>query len=106
MTRKYRRIPVDFEILIAAQEVSEITADMDLLDEEIVEAVAQSMTEEAMRSVAHLLRMRNPKLENIAIMSEGETMRLVLLFKDKSGVIVGRRRSMTNMIRNMMAQAA
>lgn len=106
MTGKYRRPAIDFEIMIVAQEVAEITEDMDLLDQEIVELVAASMDEEAMRSVAHLLRMKNPKLENIAIMSEGDYTRIVLLFKDKTGVIVGRRRSMKNAIRNLVASAA
>lgn len=106
MTRKYRRPQIDFEILVAINEVAVITEEMELLDDEIVEAVAMSMTEEAMRSVAHLLKMRNPKLENVAIMSEGDHMRIVLLFTDKTGVIVGRRRLMTNLIRNLVATAA
>lgn len=108
MSRKYRRIPVDFEILVAAQDVLEITEDMWLLDEEIVTEVLATLEQNElyMRRVAHVLRMRNPKLENIAIMSEDGRNRIVLLFSDKTGVVVGRRRTHDSRIRNLVRIAA
>lgn len=108
MYRKYRRNPIDFEILVAAQDIVEITEYMQLLDEEIVAEVLSTLEQNElyMRRVAHVLKMRNPELENIAIMSEGDHMRVVLLFKDKSGVIVGRRRTHDSRIRNLMRIAA
>lgn len=108
MTRKYRRNPIDFEILIASQNVVEITENMHLLDEEIVAEVLATLEQNElyMRRVAHILRMRNPKLENIAIMSEGDRRRIVLLFSDKTGVVVGRRRTNDSRIRNLMRIAS
>lgn len=108
MSRKYRRPPVDMEVLIASQEVIEITDDMELLDEEIVAEVLESIEQNDlyMRRVAHTLKMRNPKLENIAIMRLDGHTKIVLLFSDKHGVVVGTRRQTHNMIRNLLREAA
>lgn len=108
MTRKYRRFPKDIEILVAAQEIVEITEEMDLLDEEIVAEVLATIQKDElyMRRVAYVLKMRNPSLENIAIMSENGYMKVVLLFSDKHGVVVGRRRTEVSTIRHLMREAA
>lgn len=108
MSRKYRRFPSDIEILVAASDVMEITEEMDLLDEEIVEEVLATLEHNDlyMRRIAHVLKMRNPKLENVAIMSENGHMKIVLLFEDKTGVVVGRRRKEASAIHNLVQMAA
>lgn len=108
MSRKYRRIPVDFEILVALQDVVEITEDMQLLDTDIVQEVVETLEHDElrMRRIAHLLKIRNPKLENIAIMSDGGHFKIVLLFTDKTGVVVGRRRTEASRIRNLIHLAS
>lgn len=95
MFRKYRRIPFDFEILMIAQEIEEITESMDLLDQEIVEEVFEDMdsSEVCIHEAALLLKARNPELADIAVMGSGVEQRLILLYRDKRGIVVGRRRT-------------
>lgn len=108
MSRKYRRIHSDIEILVAMQDVFEITEEMDLLDDEIVQEVIAALEQDElrMRRIAHLLKIKNPKLSNIAIMSEGGHMKIVLLFEDKTGIVVGRRRTQAASIRNLIRLAS
>lgn len=101
--RKYRRV-VDFEILMIAQEVAEIAEEMDLLDEEIIEEVLNLMEKSDL--FCHVLMMRNPEIENVAIMGEGNDAKLILLFKDKHGVIVNRRRTRASSLRHLIQIAA
>lgn len=95
MFRKYRRIPFDFEILMIAQEIEEITESMDLLDQEIIEEVFEDMdnSEVCMHEAVLLLKARNPMLEDIAVMGCENSKSVVLLYKDKRGIVVGRRRT-------------
>lgn len=108
MSRKYRRTPYDLEILIALQDVTRITENMELLDADVVQEVVATLERDelTMRRIAHLLKIRNPKLENIAIMNEGGLPKIVLLFTDKTGVVVGRRRSEHSCIRNLVQLAS
>ena len=108
MSRKYRRFPSDIEILIALQDVTQITEDMELLAEDIVQEVVATLERDElrMRRIAHLLKIKNPRLENIAIMSDGDHPKIVLLFTDKTGVVVGRRRNEASGIRNLIHLAA
>ena len=98
-----RRRNHDYEVVIAVWQVKEITEEMDLLDETIVEEVRAALkdNDELMRDVAHLLRMTNPHLENIAIMSENGQLRIVLLFKDKTAAVLRRRRTALGTVRHI-----
>lgn len=108
MYRKYRRNPVDFEVLMAVQEIAEITESMGLLDSEIVEEIFVTMekTEVCVHTAVHLLKARNPELDDIAIMSSSDGRNIVLLYKDKHGVIVSRRRTKQSMIRHILRISA
>ena len=68
---------------------------MDLLDQEIVGEVFESMehSEVCMREAALLLKARNPEIVDIAVMGSGDGQRLILLYRDKRGIVVGRRRT-------------
>lgn len=43
MSRKYRRTPYDLEILIALQDVTRITENMELLDADVVQEVVATL---------------------------------------------------------------
>lgn len=108
MFRKYRRIPFDFEILMIAQEIEEITESMDLLDADIIEEVLEIMedAETGMREAAFLLKARNPELADIAVMGSGEGQRLILLYRDKRGIVVGRRRTKRAAVLRLLSLSA
>ena len=108
MYRKHRRPPIDFEILEVLHEVLEITEEMDLLEAEILEEVIAATERNdafGLQRMAYLLMALNPKIENIAIMSENGRKKIVLLFRDKTGVIVGHRRTDAYTIRNLIRLA-
>lgn len=106
MYRKYRRPRIDFEILIAAQEIMEIAEDMALLEPEILKEILAVTEMDYIAGLIRHLKAKNPKLDNVAIMSGNGQTKIVLLFTDKTGIVVGRRRNVENMIRNVIRSAA
>ena len=105
MYSRRRRPPIDFEILQAKQEVEEISESMELLDPELVEEVRVSFEHDElyMRRIARMLKMINPKLSDIAIMSKDDgRQQIVLLFEDKSAVPIRRKRTAQHAIHDMV----
>ena len=108
MFRKYRRNPVDLEVLMAMQEIAEITESMELLDSEIVEEIVKTMevSKTGVCMVSRILKACDSNLETVMAVNEGSGWRLLFLYKDKHGVIVGRRRTVNGRIRQLVSMIA